>query len=654
MMSISCSCAGTGSENDSGNSKDNVFEVAKDADGNDVYIVENGASDYRIVVPDETNKYEELAASDLQLFIQKATGAILPIVKVSSVDSSQGKYIFIGRASGKEAVVTFADYGANGAFIDVENENVYLTGAKGYGITNSVYQFLKYEINWKIYAYDEIYFEPTAKLALLDFQEFKYKPYYNYSVWRAHYSYGYDNAINAARMGQLQATNRGGSTLEGPLYSAWLSNLDDIIPVALANTFMMEIHGDELNVLTEERLASLNVSDDEKDTVRREIEEQIIEEKGWSWYGNGQLCLSKSEVRDKLTEEVKKLLINEPNAEYLQLGGYDEQGACTCIWCEEKLKSCLTQGGIAIDMLNEISKNLEDEGFFEQHPEVNKDVKLTFLNYLSYEGAPVDDEGNVYVKARDNVGVFWCPIGACYSHSLDDPNCNLNKKEYKNLVGWSKVTKYLGVYVYGCNYRNYFTQFNNWGHFRTWAKKYEEFSLDYINYHAVVQFDYAPLDRLRHYLYNVYVDDPNIADYDTVVQDFMNQYYKVAAKDMMDYYEAVRRQNTVLTFETEYSCSKCFDDGNIGAHYTDKQWWPWETLNNLLDYIYKAYDSIDNSNLSVEDKTMLKERILIEEVTIRYWKFTYYPGYYTQGESTAERQYLYDMAEKLNITEMVI
>ncbi len=645
IISISCK---NGDPEDDDNVNTAVFDVVKDSNGEDVYIVENGTSDYKIVVPNETNMYEDLASSDLQLFIWQSTGVTLPIEKLSAVNTAEGKYIFIGRATGKESVVTIETYGENGAYIDVENENVYLTGAKGYGITNSVYQFLKYEINWKIYAYDEIYFEPTEKLPLLNFQDYRYKPFYNYATWRSQYAFGYDNRSSAARMGQLQATHKGGSTLEGTLYSEYLSNLHKLVTSTVAQQKMLELHGDELNELVEARLAELDVSDAQKEEWRPRVESDIISEKGWSWFGNGHLCLSKPEVREYVTEIVKNSLINEPNAEYLQLGNPDAMGACSCIYCVEKLKTCLTHGGIAIDFMNEISLNLEEDKFFEKHPEVNPNVKLEFLNYLSFEEPPVDAEGRVYVTARDNVSVYWCPISACYSHALDDPNCTVNAKDFKNLVGWSKVTKNLGVYVYGCNYRDYYTFFNNWGHLQTWAEAYRKYNIKYISYHAPTEFDHAPFDRLRHYLFNTYIDDANAPDFDTVAKDFINHYYKVAADYMWEYYEALRQQVTMVNYATGYECSKCFDDKNAGAHYTDEDWWPWELLNDILDIIYKAYDSVDNSNLTIEEKIKLKDRILGEEVALRYWKYIYHPGYYTKTELEAEKQYLIEMSAKLD------
>ncbi len=647
MSAMSCSC-NTPTEPPTSSLEEAAFDVVKDANGQTVYLVENGTSKYKIVVPDESNIYENLASSDLQLFIQQSTGVILPILKASEIDLSQGKYIFIGRAAGKESVVTTAEYGANGAYLDVENENVYLTGAKGYGITNSVYQFLKYQIGWKIYAFDEITFEPTEKLALLDFQDFKYKPFYDYVTWRSQYAFGYDARYDNARMGQLQASHKGGGTLEGQLYSSYLSNLHTLITTSTANTLMEEARGEEIDALVEEKLAQIEATDEEKEAMRAKVRADVIDENGFAWFINGHLCLSKPEVRAHVTEVVKDLLINEPNAEYMQLGNRDDMGACSCPWCVEKLKTCYTHGGVSIDFMNEISKNLEDEKFFEKHPEVNKDVKLTFLNYLSFEQPPVDDNGNVYVTARDNVGVYWCPISACYSHGLDDPECDVNAKDYKNLVGWSKVTKHLGVYVYGCDYRNYYTFFNNWGHFQNWAQNYKKYNIEYISYHAPTEMDHAPFDRLRHYIFNEYLEDPYTRDFDTVAKDFINRYYKVAADEIWAYYEELRQLTTIVNYKTGYSCSKCFDDKNAGAHYTDEKWWSWETIDKLLDYVYSAYEKIDNSNLSVAEKETLKFRILGEEVALRYWRYTYHKGYFTTNDLEAEKLYLQETSKILD------
>ena len=48
-------------------------------------LVDEGKSDYQIVLPDEPTLVQETAAKELQSYLQRATGAELPIVAASDV-----------------------------------------------------------------------------------------------------------------------------------------------------------------------------------------------------------------------------------------------------------------------------------------------------------------------------------------------------------------------------------------------------------------------------------------------------------------------------------------------------------------------------------------------------------------------------------------
>ena len=81
-----------------GCSKDpnNAYEGLSVVDGQ--YLVNNGVTEYQIVIPAEISALMQLASSDLNRFISEATGVSIPVVKDSEV-TGEGKFISIGKTT---------------------------------------------------------------------------------------------------------------------------------------------------------------------------------------------------------------------------------------------------------------------------------------------------------------------------------------------------------------------------------------------------------------------------------------------------------------------------------------------------------------------------------------------------------------------------
>lgn len=75
----------------------------------DQYIVINGVSPYKIVIPEAADEATAFAGEEFKTLFQEATGAILPIVKDSQVQNGD-KYISIGQTTQwKESGLTVSE-----------------------------------------------------------------------------------------------------------------------------------------------------------------------------------------------------------------------------------------------------------------------------------------------------------------------------------------------------------------------------------------------------------------------------------------------------------------------------------------------------------------------------------------------------------------
>ena len=105
-------------------------EVIESTDG---FIVKNGVSGYKIVVPDAVASEENLAAGELRTLLDEATGISLEtVVDTDAAQDGKGKYIFIGdtvQADTNGIKPDKAKYGVSGYEIKTEGEAVYIRGA---------------------------------------------------------------------------------------------------------------------------------------------------------------------------------------------------------------------------------------------------------------------------------------------------------------------------------------------------------------------------------------------------------------------------------------------------------------------------------------------------------------------------------------------
>ena len=565
------------------------------AEYTDFDFVKDGKTDYKIVIPQKADTYETFASQELKEFLQKSTGAAFEVISDEGlVYDNADKYISVGDTVLNTFTLASEEYGASGGMVHTDNALVLIAGAEGYGTVNAAYKFMHYEIGWEAYASTEIYYETKETVPLLAFDHYKYIPFSDYRMFLYRNIFGPANLTAATRMGLVTGLWSGGRTLEGRLFASWLHNLPSLVPIS----------------------------------------DPAV---GSDWYSNSNLCLSRQEIADYVTEKVKDLLLLTPDAKYLMLGNGDNTGVCECDSCKEALKTCGTYGGISMLFMNRISEKLENDRFFEEHPQVNADVKMMYLNYHGYVEAPLKENGEAYVKARKNVGSFVCLISACQGHDLDDPDCPINGKQAKNLRAWAKITDTIGVYLYWCNYKDAFTYFNNWAAIQTWGRVFKEVDADYF-YAQCIYNDFSPLGDLRQYLMSKYLSDPDCGDFETLVRNFTTHYYKGAEKEMYEFYQATRQHTTLMQQMAGSSCVNCYDNGDIA--YANKDWWTLPVIENLLKILDKAYAALENSNYGADKKAEYYKRILIEEATLRYYRYNFHDTTFTASERKQEKEFL--------------
>ena len=633
-----------------------TFANALDKNGKEILLVENGKSDYSIVVPEVKTVYEDYASKEIQRFISESTGCTLPIVYHTGLSANTDNYyISIGNTSLFSGELSVDEYGESGGMIHVDNKTVFLNGAKGYGILNATYKFLNYEIGFKAYALDEVVWETKSKVNLLAFEEYKYLPACDYLMFQ-YRGYTSGSAVyDAARLGLSSAAD-GGYTIDGKMYAAFLHNLPSkIVPPSssLGYDIIRKYKATEIAQYVEENLnakiaefkeanGGADPTEEEIEKIKADLDLEWVKEEKSTWY-NGNLCLSRPEIVETVAIEVEKLLLQTPSAKYLMLGNEDNSMVCECSSCMKAAPKYGGHGGVSIWFMNGISEYLEKDEFFEKNPQVNPDVKLLYLNYMGYEKAPVefDKNGNissVKIKARDNVGSFLCFMLACNGHSLDDPDCEINKAELNKLKGWAQVTGTIGTYLYWTNYYNLYEYFDVWACIQTWSEILSSYNVTFNFAQCVMSnHEVTPFDNLKVYLISEYFANPQAGDFDELVRNFMLNYYKAGASEMYEYFNAIRENVTMIQAIEGSQCVNCY---GAGVHYTKPEYWSLNKIEKMLDILKRAYKKVDESQYSAEIKDKLRTRILVEEMTMRHYRFSMWKDSFTSTEYETERAWL--------------
>ena len=155
-------------------------------------------------------------------------------------------------------------------------------------------------------------------------------------------------------------------------------------------------------------------------------------------------CLSNPEVQRLVADDIiAKLRLTGGVGEYL-FGLMDgRSGICECAACQALDDKGAKDRPLNTDIstrFNRVVANIA-KMVYAEFPETDA---LTDWVYSIYGRTPPTE-----VKIDPRVGGQLCIHGRCYGHRLDDPKCPLNVDRYKWLKGWMGVLSHGYTYEYG-------------------------------------------------------------------------------------------------------------------------------------------------------------------------------------------------------------
>jgi hypothetical protein len=473
----------------------------------DLTLVKNGKSNYKIIIPIDPDVQEIQAAKVLQDYLHRISGTYLPINHDDAV--SEPHEILIGKVNRPElAIVSVNELGRDGLLIRSTGKKLIITGGPKKGVIYGVYTFLEKHLGCRKYSstVDYIPKKKTIKLGpindievpVFSFREVFYHDVYNpeYMDWHKLHSF----------------EGRGSSPTE---WGSWVHTFHSL----LDPTEYGDSNPEYFSFYDGKRHPGLIPS----------------------WDGKGvqpksQLCLTNPEVLEIVCKNLKAAMDKKPEALYWSVSQNDNVNYCQCEHCaaldakyaayEPEEKMYTTHGnrypalgmGSMLSFINKVAERFPDK----------------IISTLAYQYTRVPPKG---IVPRENVNIMLCSIESTRNQPLEtgDPAFS------SDLEGWGKLTDNILVWDYTIQFNHLVSPFPN---LRTLQPNIQFFSKNRVsavfeqgNIHSGGEFA-----ELRGYLLAKLLWDPDL-DVEKEINGFLNTYYGKAAKHVKQYLDLLHDNN---------------------------------------------------------------------------------------------------------------
>ncbi len=580
----------------------------------DTVMAQNGETDYKIVVPAAASDCVLYAASELNRYFTRSTGAQMEIVVDNGTALDENaKYVSLGDTTMAGGLtVTKAEVNLDGYKIARRGNTILIKAYEDRGVMYGVYEFLHRGFGYECYAVDEIALDvkPTAYLPDLDFTD---------------------------------APSFEGRFLDGPLdYNQELQAKLRMKDMGLSSRYGGGATDEWMGMHCESFLHIVDYADYEA-YYAEHYPDVAKEDYRYEWFSNAsgsrlQWCLTNSVLLDVATENLKKIITEHPEGIYVNIAEEDMGVMCNCERTGESFfglscKDSRTKYGVSgtlIRFVNELIKRIEP---WREQNYPDRDLKYVTFVYHQSINAPVKEqkENGKYVPIDETVVpheklyVRYAPIQRCYYHNLLDKTCSINKRYAENYEKWTDLTDRLMTWEYRTNYSAYYQFFDNFGTMQDETIRYYEDGVVNMMLQYTTGSGLASMSDLNVYLnskilWNVYADQEKLID------DFMNAFYKTGAPYVKEYLNLMRSHLAAVNVEQAGNFHMGMYSTDTPSYQTAKTW-SRAVLEKALDLLGKAsatYDEIEDA----EQRERLKNRVLRESVCVRYIVLSNYESYY--------------------------
>jgi len=535
------------------------------------YLVNNGATEYKIVIPENSSGLLQVASADLTRFVSEATGVSIPVITDKEA-TGEGKFISIGQTTLlKNTDITYSldELGRDGYKIITEGDDMYLIGGGEYGSMYAAYELLEILVDWDYFAQD------------------------CYTLTKG--------------MTQI------------PLYALNLTDIPDI-PIRVASDGVVETSNQTLYRLRE-RPQSENFVTVKGYWAHNSI--QYVKDSpdvNDTWYNNAktQLCYTAhgdAEQYEKMQEacfiSLRDALIQTPDRDGVTFTMEDNHDSCNCDACTAMTEKYGALSSTMILFLNDLNARIRAWFETEEGKPYARDLKIVFFAYNAYEPAPAtyNAETDKYVpnngiKMDDGVYCMLAPIHMDYYRPITD---TANQEFYNNLKAWGDMAQgNLYLWYYSTNFFNYLAPYDC---FDSFAENYR-MAAQCDTYYL---FDQRQTDErvtitgwsiLKDYVCSKLAWDVD-QNPEELIGKFFNGYFGPAAPEMREIFDQLR----ILT-EYNKEHMEMGGDATIYLSLTDEKFWP----KDILEQWMETYDRAEEKLASLKESDPALHQAYLERI----------------------------------------
>ncbi|MEI2724233.1 MAG: DUF4838 domain-containing protein [Verrucomicrobiota bacterium] len=458
----------------------------------DVTLADQGQTKYRIVVSASAIPAERYAAEELQRYLERMSGAKLPIV--TDADKPADREILLGdnlHLAKLRPAVDFSKLGPDGFVLRVDGNRLIIAGGRPRGTLNGVYTLLEEQLGVRWFTPELEIVPKLDRVKLPKLNATIIPALENRDVFWSEVMHNADFAARHRVNGQhygLTAKHGGAFTV----YHPFVHSFDGLVPPELYSE-----HPEYFPLIDGKRKS-----------------------------GYVQRCLSNPDVLRISIERVRQWIKEHPEATIFSVSQNDAFNNCQCDQCKAVDDAEGSPAGSLLKFVNAVAEAIEKD-----HP----NIRIDTLAYQYTRKAPKT------IRPHRNIIVRLCSIECCFAHPLETCPEEKNRRFRDDIVAWGPIAPLLYVWDYTTDFGHYQQPFPNFdalqSNVRFFVKHKVKSLFEQGNYSGG---GCGEMEPLRAYVLAKLLWNPD-TDVQKHITEFVNAYYGKAAPKIIAYLDTIHR-----------------------------------------------------------------------------------------------------------------
>lgn len=338
-----------------------LYTMGLGACSHDLELISAGKSDYVIVIPQSPTMTEQRAAKELNEYLDKMAGVMLPVVEDNAAPAECE--ISIGNTNRIIPLAISSDkLEQDGFYIKTNGRKLYIMGGNSYGTLYGVYELLEKYLGCRKYTPTvEVVPQRTTVTLPVDIDDWQVPAITSRNML---YVCANDNAF----FDWLRLTQTPTSWVDRGKWGLWVHTFGTLVPP--------------------------------EKYFNRHPEYFAMNEKGERV--PSQLCLSNPELLDVLCKELDFCMSEKPEALYWSVSQNDNYNYCKCDACQKAYEEEESPSGLLIRFINKVAGRYPDKiistlayQFTRKAPKLAKpaaNVNIMFCNIECNRSKPIPQD----------------------------------------------------------------------------------------------------------------------------------------------------------------------------------------------------------------------------------------------------------------------